>query len=1007
MARTETQHCLEANGFGCASATRGKDRRFPSVLIQRLQNIYTYAVMAIILMGCNAKLQRTPPSTVGEPTGMTKLSQVVVTRLKDQAIRYKSRTDFRAVENPVHGIVTDASGKPISRARVSLFRRTREWPRHDRERLHSPVWTGADGRFEFGTSRGFHLELEVVADRFATQTLLPSPRVEECVVAMPAGFRIVGCVLDSEGASIHDCSVFLEARSGSRMRARQTKTGPRGRFVFTGIPAELLRLVARHPDYQPATLPRVTAGKHRFHTLEFPDRSGLRVSGTVVNDDQDPLAQGLVRIYPGTLTGLLTVPYEAKTDSDGLFYVAGLAPGSYMMEIRHPEYASITRNLSLKRSSVAGLVMELPYRSMLRGRLTGIEKPTGVKLRVISFFGETSSTTLRADGSFAFPGSGFSLGFATLEIEEGDTCFAKSRSRWHRLHLRDDDKQHVIPTIPASLRAGTVLDSRGRSLAGVRIIALLKRYGSRGLLSQRRQVVAVTDSQGRYRIRGMGPEEVSLGFLTNRFAFRLESTRAGPNLANIAFKQQRTVNLHRPGAIEGRVTRGGRAVVGALVMVDRGVYSIRKVRTDENGCYRIRGLPPGEHSVRVKFGEMPMEHVPAAVLVESGKTVKSVDVELPSRRIKGILLDAAERPMANLLVETPSGVVATTNADGKFELDIPPKTTWLSVRLRQGDPVTHRFPVGVTQKEVEIFLQIAPRARLEAKIVCTPSGLPATGVVVRLEPPPEQDKTPQKSMRDKYIPDILKGAWQTLEKKLSPLDRYKRRAIERWIDLADGQLELSNLPNRTMLLTIRAKGYLPYVGLVELENNSSKQLGVIKLRRGFRVHGQVVDHQGKPLGHARVVLGRESELANTAVKTFYVTDDNGCFMVRGVSLSNRRIYVSADGFATKVWDLKLPRDTLRRRGNPVRIQMQTGATIQVRVEDRYQQPLGYLMVRLHRHGELIARRPTDEFGQVAFTHLGKDDYRVSVQGQATLPTWVSVTNTSGNKVYSRKIVLKD
>ncbi len=951
--------------------------------------------MAIAVMACGAEPQTATTAMVGSQAPAA--AQPRGSRVQQ----------IQAVENPVLGVVVDVAERPVARAQVTLFRRTREWPRGDRVQLHSPVWTGADGRFEFGITRTSHLELEVAAPGFATRTLLPPPQLSEYVVRLQPGFEVIGSVLDPEDAPCAGCEVFLEARVGGRMRARRAETDAKGRFEFAGVPAEALRLVARHPDFQPAILPRATVGGHRFHTLEFHDRSGLRVSGTVSDGSQRRLAEGLVRVYPNTPTGLLTLPYESRTDGEGRFRIAGLAPGSYRMEIRHPGYSSMERLLSLGRSSMTGLQMVLAHRGRLRGRLTGSPQLGGKKLSVISFLGEIATTTLRDDGSFAFPGSGFSLGLATLELEEGEVCFAASKSRWHRVPLRDDDKDHVITTIPASMLVGKVHDGHGNPLAGVQVVAPLKRFGDLGLLSARRQVVAVTDDQGCYTILGMGPGEVPLGFLKGAFAYRQESAKALPRADRIAEHLRRIIQLHRPGTIEGRVVRGGDPVRGALVMISRGMHRVRKARTDQQGRYRLGGLPPGEHQISVKFGVLPMERVPEPVKLEPGKTVTGVDVALPSRRLTGLLVDSQDAPMANLLVETPSGIVATTDINGEFKLSIPPGETWLSIRLRRGDPVTQRFVVGATEGRKKVRVQIAPRAQLRARILCMPSEQPARGVILHLDRVDQQRTERIKRDLASRIPDMLKDTWRVVERNFDRLERYERRTVERWVELEEGLLELNNLPNRTMRLTIRAKGYVPHVETVELHNGKPVNLGEIRLRRGSRIHGLVVDSWGKPLAGARVVLGRESELANPEARTIYLTDENGRFMARGVALSNRRLYVAADGFATGLHDLRLPKDTLRRQRNPVRIQMQTGATIQVRVvEDKVRQPLGYVMVRLHRGGELIARQRTDEDGRVAFTHLGKDDYQVSVQGWPR-KLGLSVTSTSGNKAIRREIVVRD
>jgi len=679
------------------------------------------------------------------------------------------------------------------------------------------------------------------------------------------------------------------------------------------------------------------------------------------------------------------------------------------MEVCHDEYSSVQRLLSIKRSSVMGLLMELPHRAKFEGRITGIQGSERTSLRVISHFGETATQELDADGSFSFPGIGFSLGLATLELKEGPWCFKATRSRWHSVHLRDEDKQHRFAAMSSSVLAGTVLDDRGNPVSGVRVAVPLKRYGSLGLLGSRRQVLTVTDGEGRYRIRGMSPGEVGVWLLGRGFADQQLAVKVESAVRGASADQPSTAKVYRPAAIEGRVTRGGQPVWGALVMVNRGIYGTRKTRTNKDGSYFLGGLPPGEHALRVRFGVLPIEHLPRPVEVKPGQVVRGVDCDLPSRRIKGRLVDLTETPMPNLLVETPSGVAVATDEDGEFELDIQRAKVWLNVRLREGEPVIQRFPVAVRAREVDVVVRIAPRARLRAKMICLPSDESARGVVVRLEPPPQPAGQRQQSeeFAKKYLPNALQGAWSTLDKNFSRWNRYERKVVERWLDLEDGVIDMSNLPNREVLLTIRAKGYLPYVAVVKLSNSSLKDLGVVKLRRGSRVYGVVVDHVGKPLEGARVVVGRESELANRAAKTAYVTDARGRFMARGISLANRRLYVAADGYATRAYDLKLPRDSLRRRGSPVRIQMQTGATIEVQVENKWGLPLGYMMVRLHRAGELIANGRTDEQGRVAFTHLAKDDYRISVQGRPRSQIGLSVVSTGGNKSYRRRIVLKD
>jgi hypothetical protein len=55
------------------------------------------------------------------------------------------------------------------------------------------------------------------------------------------------------------------------------------------------------------------------------------------------------------------------------------------------------------------------------------------------------------------------------------------------------------------------------------------------------------------------------------------------------------VRLRSGGMVEGRVTDDGRPAPGFLFYVGR-----RPVRTDEDGRFRVTGLPPGTYGIRAE-----------------------------------------------------------------------------------------------------------------------------------------------------------------------------------------------------------------------------------------------------------------------------------------------------------------------------------------------------------------------------------------------------------------------
>ena len=139
MVRTRTEPCPQTKGLGSGTATKRECFPVPAILRYRIQHIAINIVTVTALIGCGREL--TPeqqlflskgPQTIegGEQSSLIRSAESGSgTQI---ARRARDARSLRAVENPVRGIVTDADGSPVNRARVKLFRRIREWPRADR-----------------------------------------------------------------------------------------------------------------------------------------------------------------------------------------------------------------------------------------------------------------------------------------------------------------------------------------------------------------------------------------------------------------------------------------------------------------------------------------------------------------------------------------------------------------------------------------------------------------------------------------------------------------------------------------------------------------------------------------------------------------------------------------------------------------------------------------------------------------------------------------------------------
>lgn len=939
-------------------------------------------MVATLLWGCG----ETAPQSASGPT----VSNIPVDgQLADEAgqVSPLSQIAVPEVHEPVVGIVLDPNGDPLLGARVNLFRRTRAWPRPDRHRLDA-VRSGKDGSFKFGISRSHDLELEVAAPGCALAHALVDPVIETLTVRLVQGTRVRGRVFLPGGRPLAQCTVYLEPGIGSRTMAREQLTDSNGAFTFDGVPADNLRVTARHPDYPPATLARVNFAEEV--TLEFENRSSLGLSGKVVDESGLPVADSWVRVYPWQPNGLLFVPSVGQTDAKGEFLIRGLGEGAYRIEVDHPRHSSVARRLNLQRSR-AGFDIELGARTRIDGTLVGLGKGREIELTLESAFGERGVARVKADGSFAFPDT-YSQGVAVLALRQGGYCFARSRSRWL---WQAPGVGLELQVEPASLVEGTVTGPDGRPLPGVEIATGVG--PADGGWMARRQVLAVTDRAGQYRIQGLQRDKVAIEFRKPSFAQQQA-------VADLTARHTRNdLRLERPGRIEGLVTCAGKPIPGALVFVERGPNMVACTTTNREGQYVLSGLPPGQHVVKVKYSTLPVQHSRETVTVASGAKCSLVRIDLPAgRRVAGVVVDAEESPLAGVLVEGPAGSASTDRA-GRFVLDLPQGPSMLRVRLSRADPVARRVRVAPNQAQVRVRLRQAPRAALRvARVLGLPRELPIGNLIVRLDPPDSQTEDAKAWAQAFGALTSIDTFTREHRRRRLLMDFHERTRVERRLEGVAKGFELERLPSGLYVLSVHAKGFQPYTEEIRLVDGETEDLKTLKLPRGGRVRGVVLDPLGRPIGGAKVVVGRESDL--TMDSMCYHTDAKGQFEVRGVGKGNDRIFVASRGFATQCRVLDVLADLFRK--DPITIRMQEGATIKVRVMQHESGPAGsrdvarFRVVDLYRGVVRIGVAKTDERGDAWFHNLGKDTYSVRLRGRGSEVVEKVIDETAGRRIFT-------
>jgi hypothetical protein len=873
---------------------------------------------------------------------------------------------------PVSGVVLGPDERPLAGARVSLCQMVADWPRPQLEQLET-LTTGPRGGFTFRTSRGPDLVVEVTAKgcgRLLVEASEQSPRL---TLRLAHGFRIRGRVLLPDNRPVPGCEVFLEPSAWSQMRAVRAQTDLNGWFLFEGVPAEVLRVTARHPDYRPVSLSSVTGGMGDELTLQFEDEEGLVLRGriTKVGDADSPVEDAEVRVYPGVLNGGLFVPQTARTNSQGQYQITGIGPGNYSIEVRHQDHSTVARRLGLRESREVNF--ELMGRATLRGRCTpsaGLKLPaSGLPLQLVDMYGSVA----RTDGGFVFAGS-FTLGPATLELAQSPLCFKSSHSR--RLHFRLEEEGEVsleLELSKASVLRGVVRDEKGRPVRGVVVSTLALRRGAAAVRTT--NVLAVTNQRGQYEIRGLPPGSIELRYQHDQYAYHERSVEVESQAA----VEIEPVVLTRPATVRGRVTRGGRGVAGAAVFVGRGFKRIAQHITGADGRYVLRGLPAGVHSVKARFSTLPLA-TRDDVQLQPGQSVDDVDLVLArGRRITGEVVDQDDEPLGDIQVIGPQGVRTHTDGAGKFALEVPLGRVRLRLRSPQDAELGARM-VGPRQQQLVLRVSRAPRGTLKARVLGLPGVKPQVGAIVELF----------NTEADNPFTAILSAQRLALR---------SRTAGVRWLEMPGGRLLADNVPAGSYLLTIYCRGHEPYrhPGLLELPARVVKDLGEIRLQPGATMRGRVVDPKDRPIADARVLLGEEAHLYLRHARNHYHTDGEGLFEVAGVGPDNLQLVVAAQGYAPATIKIRIPQDLLARE--PRTIRLERGATVQAHVVDRQGESQRFRLVVLARRLTEVARGRTDERGVVQFTNLQAGLYRLHIRGDLRSTKAVNVKDTSGKRVY--------
>ena len=388
------------------------------------------------------------------------------------------------------------------------------------------------------------------------------------------------------------------------------------------------------------------------------------------------------RIRPLALLGPGDHPRPApgESDGEGKFALADIRPGEYHITVFAAGKSRVSGEKIVLESGkpVTGATLRVELGKPLSGRVLNDEDEAVAGAQVFAFSSQAgdldrASVDSEADGSFEIRG----LGGERARLQVTAEGYAQSES--NEVSTAATDVSIVLKRTGSI--AGRLSDESGAPIAAARIeFAGSGRHRPPAMLSPGDDVVATVD--GRYVRDGLEPGSGTItfrapGFLPASVALEVLPGKLTPNVDAV---------LKRGGVIRGTITRAGdgQPVMGAWVSLKgRGAEngmarmigpSREGVASDSFGHFRLEGVPAGHTQLQVSHADYAEALSDDLDVGASGGEAELRVTLSQGGAIEGLVTDADGKPRAGLRVSVSGNALGdtrslTTAADGSFHVD--------------------------------------------------------------------------------------------------------------------------------------------------------------------------------------------------------------------------------------------------------------------------------------------------------------------------------------------------
>ena len=739
----------------------------------------------------------------------------------------------------ITGSVVDLEGKPVAGATVRAF--AAEGSDAMRARLAAgkierdpvaSVQSAENGSFtiELKTPGAVDVTIDAPSRRRTTIPSVDGDDLGSVVLALPSTRTIR---VTSGGKAVANAIVV------SGLDVDRTKASGE-------VPAEIGgSFIVVHPDYA------ISSRGGLGNATEIKLSRGVAVRGRVVKG-ADPVAHAIVSINGWPL---------AETGDDGTFAIAHAPDGWQSISAVHGSDVG-----SANRSKAASVDIPLAAGATFTGTLREIKRGAAVAGARMTLSGSDDTSAIAvtdAKGSFTFapllPRSYSINGMhPSFAIEQASIALPAKRSRVFtaqpfahaRGHVLDEDKK---PVAGAVVSAGSPGLARARSTSTNAAGEFTVRVTTNASFSQPLPVYAWK----RDYVTGTSPSRI---WQPGEVRDNVNITLVHGFVAQVRVldKRERPV----PHA-QVNVTRsaGQGAERSFITCADPSLPDCH--RTNADGLAAVR-TTEGRHDLMVFGDDVAPVRMPNQVLSARAATVV-VHVDR-GVEISGRVVLAAGTPVADAIVETPTGIMprnANTASDGTFKIaGIAPGATM--VTAFSSDRRLSSMPRSVTAPASDVTITMPRGARIEGRVLDRATQQPVTDFTILLPP--------------RANPNVIGPGGSSSGGQPIHAD--------------DGQYALDNVPPGQVQLVVHAAGYVAGTrGDITAEDGKTVSGIDISLDRGASVSGRVTAASAPVAGtQVRLAFQRGASSGNAT------SDGDGLYTLDGLAEGDHTLEFQKQGF---------------------------------------------------------------------------------------------------------------